>query len=201
MQGKGEQQPVSRRSLLAITSFGLISVLSGTAQARDFVGWGQAPLGWARPRAILSRALSLRHRHTDESLNVVYYENGRYIGGALREISYLLRDFRTDEVKPIDRELLDLLYALRLRLETNQPFEVYSAYRSPQTNAQLRREGVGVAANSMHMYGKAIDISVPNVDNRTLARAAWTLQRGGVGSYRRSRFVHVDVGEVRSWYG
>jgi uncharacterized protein YcbK (DUF882 family) len=200
VQGNGEKQLVSRRSLLGIASIGFIGLISKTAEAQDLVGWGQMSLGWARPRLVLSRSLSLRHRHTDETLDVVYYENGRYIGGALKEISYLLRDFRNDEVKPIDRQLLDLLYALRLKLETKRPFEVYSAYRSPQTNAMLRREGVGVARNSMHMYGKAIDISVPGVDNRYLARAAWTMQRGGVGSYRRSSFVHVDVGEVRSWY-
>lgn len=200
MLGEGKKQPVSRRSLLGAASIGLVGLFSGTSYAKDLVGWGQAPLGWSRPRAVLARSLSLKHRHTDESVNIVYYENGRYIGGALKEISYLLRDHRTDQVMPIDRQLLDLLYALNLKLEANRSFEVYSAYRSPQTNAMLRREGVGVARNSMHMYGKAIDISMPGVDNRYLARAAWTMQRGGVGSYRRSSFVHVDVGEVRSWY-
>ncbi len=118
----------------------------------------------------------------------------------MNEISYFLRDHRNDAVKPIDRELLDLLYALRVKLEINRPFDVYSGYRSPETNARLRREGIGVARNSMHMYGKAIDISMQGVDNRSIARAAWAMQRGGVGSYRRSSFVHLDVGEVRNWY-
>ncbi len=200
MQGKGEIQPLTRRSVVGAASIGLLGLLSGTAHAKDVLGWGYPPLGWSRPRAVLSRSISLRHRHTDESVNLVYYENGRYIGGALNEISYFLRDHRNDAVKPIDRELLDLLYALRVKLEINRPFDVYSGYRSPETNARLRREGIGVARNSMHMYGKAIDISMQGVDNRSIARAAWAMQRGGVGSYRRSSFVHLDVGEVRNWY-
>ena len=97
--------------------------------------------------------------------------------------------------------MLDLLYAVRQRLETDQPFEIYSAYRSPETNALLRREGWGVARNSLHMQGMAIDIGLPGREARDIANCALSLQRGGVGTYRRSTFVHLDVGEVRTWRG
>jgi uncharacterized protein YcbK (DUF882 family) len=145
--------------------------------------------------------LSFRHRHTDEVLNTVYYANGRYIPGALKEVNWLLRDFRSDEVKEIDPRLLDLLYAVHQRLEASQPFEIYSAYRSPATNAMLRREGWGVARNSLHMQGMAVDINLPGWEARHIGNCALSLQRGGVGFYRRSNFVHLDVGEVRTWRG
>ena len=150
---------------------------------------------------MVERSLSFRHRHTDESLTTVYYANGRYIPSALKEVNWLFRDFRSDEIKEIDERLLDLLYAVRQRLETDQAFEIYSAYRSPATNALLRREGWGVARNSLHMQGMAIDIGMPGCESRHIAECALSLQRGGVGTYRRSSFVHLDVGEVRSWRG
>jgi uncharacterized protein YcbK (DUF882 family) len=148
---------------------------------------------------LLERSLSFRHRHTDETLKTTYYADGRYLPGALKEINFLLRDFRNDSIRPIDPQLLDLLYALRVKLETNEHFEIYSAYRSPETNAMLRRTGWGVARNSLHMQGKAVDVSLPGVSARHVTRAALDMQRGGVGSYSGRHFVHLDTGEVRSW--
>lgn len=163
--------------------------------------WGGSGFSWARPKVVVEREISLRHRHTDETLTAVYYANGRYIPGALQDVNWLLRDFRCDEVKEIDPRLLDLLYAVRQRLEVNEPFEVYSGYRSPATNAMLAREGWGVARNSLHMQGMAIDINLPGWEARHIGNCALSLQRGGVGFYARSNFVHLDVGEIRSWRG
>jgi uncharacterized protein YcbK (DUF882 family) len=147
------------------------------------------------------RALSFNNLHTGEKLHAVYWEHGEYVAGGLEQINYILRDYRRDEVKPIDPRLLDLLVALRARLDTSAPFEVISGYRSPVTNAMLRFTTEGVAMHSMHTEGKAIDIHVPGRRLATVRLAALSLHRGGVGYYPRSNFVHVDTGRVRWWVG
>lgn len=155
--------------------------------------------GRARPRAAVTRALAFRHLHTGEALTVEYAQGGTYWPEALTAIDRLLRDFRTGDVRRIDPRLLDLLHALGGRLETRAPFEVISGYRSPTTNAALRRKSEGVAARSLHMVGQAIDIRVPGVRLPALHAAALDLGAGGVGYYPVSNFVHVDTGRVRRW--
>ena len=191
----------SRRRFLAAGIGGAAGLAAAPALARSSEEWMQSRFSWTRPKLIVERDISFRHRHTGETLSIVYYANGRYIPSALREVNWLLRDFRSDEVKEIDPQLLDLLYAVRQRLESNEAYEVYSGYRSPETNARLRSEGWGVARNSLHMQGMAIDIGLPGSASRHVANCALSLQRGGVGTYRRSGFVHLDVGEVRTWRG
>jgi len=147
------------------------------------------------------RAISLHNTHTQESLRAVYWADGVYSQQAFQRISHILRDHRSGEVKPIDRRLLDLLYAIEKALGVSRTFHVISGYRSPVTNARLRERSKGIAKNSLHMYGKAIDIRLPDGDLRELRRAARALGAGGVGYYPRSGFVHVDVGRVRYWEG
>ena len=172
---------------------------------------GVAPMiipgaAWARMRVKTSRhakraqarALSFYNLHTGERLKTVYWEKGAYIPGALDEINYILRDFRQDEVKPIDRDLLDLLVALRDRVHSHAHFEVISGYRSPLTNAMLHAGSEGVSAHSLHMDGRAIDIKIPGRPLSIVCAAARSMQRGGVGYYP-GRFVHVDTGRVRWW--
>jgi uncharacterized protein YcbK (DUF882 family) len=153
---------------------------------------------WRRvdPRA---RKLSFYNLHTGETLTTVYWADGEYVAGALGQINYILRDFRRNEVKSIDARLLDLLYALRLNLDTNAAFHVISGYRSPLTNAMLRSESEGVAAHSLHLKGQAIDLRVPGIELPVVRGAALALRGGGVGYYPRSDFVHVDVGRIRTW--
>ncbi len=155
----------------------------------------------AIPRKPYERLVSFRHMHTDESLNVIYWADGKYVPDALRRINHLLRDHRTGDVKRIDPQLVDLLYAMRRRLETSKPFQVVSGYRSPATNAMLRRNSKRVAKSSYHMEGMAIDIRVPGYEPRVLAKLARGMGAGGVGYYPRTNFVHLDVGPVRSWKG
>ncbi len=145
------------------------------------------------------RALAFYHTHTGERLRTVYWAQGAYIDDGLDEINRILRDHRADEVTRIDPRLLDLLYAIQNRLHTRQPFHVISGYRSPETNASLRRRGIGVAKNSLHMRGKAIDIRVPDHASKQVRRVALALRGGGVGYYPRSNFIHVDTGRVRRW--
>jgi uncharacterized protein YcbK (DUF882 family) len=148
------------------------------------------------------RVLSFFHTHTGERLRTAYCCDGVYQPEALSEINRLLRDFRQNEVKPIDPKLLDLLHELGGTLEVDAPFHIISGYRSPVTNSMLRERGgahTGVASRSLHMVGKAADIRVPGVKLDTLRAAARSLQLGGVGFYPSSNFVHVDTGRVRYW--
>jgi len=145
------------------------------------------------------RSLMFYNLHTGESLSTVYCENGRYVEGALRDINYLMRDFRANEIKPIDPRLLDLLYALNRRLGTQEPFHLISGYRSARTNALLASRSEGVAHHSLHIEGKAADIRVPGRRLWEVWQTSMSMLSGGVGYYPRSDFVHVDVGRVRFW--
>ena len=148
------------------------------------------------------RVLSFFNTHTGERLKAAYCTGGAYQPDALRDLNYILRDFRANEIKPIDPRVFDLLSELGGTLETDQPFHIISGYRSPQTNAMLRERGgngTGVASHSLHMVGQAIDIRVPGVQLESLRNAAKSLKIGGVGFYPDLNFVHVDVGRVRYW--
>ena len=147
----------------------------------------------------VARQLSFRHLHTGERVKSVYWEKGRYIPESLREINRLMRDFRTDQVKPMDPRILDILYALSRRVECTNGFTIIGGYRSPTTNSMLREASAGVAKNSLHLKGQAVDLTLPGCSLANLRRAALSLQAGGVGYYPSSDFLHVDCGPVRSW--
>lgn len=178
----------SRRRFLKNMAYGSLLALAGTnsvnAAFRHFPS---------------HKTLALEHLHTGDKLKLTYYEGGRYLNDALREISFLLRDYHNDYVHPIDTDLLDQLYDLKLSLGINKPFHIVSGYRSPITNAKMRKRSHGVAKNSLHMEGRAIDIRIEGVDTRDIRNAALAMQRGGVGYYERSDFVHLDTGSVRTW--
>lgn len=150
-------------------------------------------------RKIPSKMISLQNTHTGDRLRLTYFERGLYIEDALQEIDYVLRDYHTGDVHPIDPALLDQLYDLKLRLGASRPFNIISGYRSPETNANLRRHSDGVAKNSLHMQGRAVDIRLEGYDVRTIRDAALSMQRGGVGYYSASNFVHLDTGDIRTW--
>jgi uncharacterized protein YcbK (DUF882 family) len=158
-----------------------------------------APLGaaWARP--LEQRSLSFVHTHTGERLSSVYFQDGRYQSAELGRINQLLRDFRTGEVHAIDAGTLDILADLRMLADRDAPYEVISGYRSPQTNAALRRHSSGVAENSLHIQGRAIDVRLSGFPTSRLHQLALTMRRGGVGFYPASDFVHLDNGRVRFW--
>ena len=164
-------------------------------------GLALAPLGLARPAAAFAdaaRMLAFRHTHTGERLSIEYYARGAYFPEALGLIERLLRDFRTGDLHAIDPRLLDTLHALGVACGGGT-FEIISGYRSPKTNAQLRKAGDGVAEHSLHIEGRAIDVRLPGVPTARLRQAAIALGRGGVGYYPQSDFVHLDTGRVRAW--
>ena len=167
-------------------------------------GLALLPLALAVPAARAARGrprtLQFYHTHTSERLSVTYFEDGRYVPDALSAIDHLLRDFRTEQVHAIDPRLLDQLFALTQRCDGRR-YEVISGYRSPKTNAMLRHTTRGVAAHSLHLDGRAIDVRLEGCDTSTLHRAALAMARGGVGFYPRSNFVHLDTGRFRTWGG
>ena len=145
------------------------------------------------------RKLSFYNTHTGENTAAVYWAEGDYLVEGKQEIDEILRDHRTDEIYPIDTDLLDLLYLLQAQVQSNRAFEIISGYRSPATNAALRKKSSGVAKRSYHMQGKAIDVRLPGCELEKLHQAALALRAGGVGYYPGSAFIHVDVGPYRSW--
>lgn len=145
------------------------------------------------------RVLDFAHTHTGERLVVEYFQGGDYVADGLLAVRHFLRDFRTGDAHDIDHRLLDVLFALRQATESTRPFQVISGYRSPATNQMLRQRSEGVAAASLHMEGRAIDIRLADVPLTALRQSALALQQGGVGFYPASNFVHVDTGRVRWW--
>jgi uncharacterized protein YcbK (DUF882 family) len=146
-----------------------------------------------------TRSLAFENLHTGEKLHVEYWSGGTYVPDALGAVNRILRDFRTGDVYPIEPTLLDVLDTVRAKLGTVSPIQVISGYRSPATNTKLHDASSGVAANSLHMRGMAIDIRIAGQALPTVRAAALSLRAGGVGYYPRSDFVHVDVGRVRTW--
>jgi uncharacterized protein YcbK (DUF882 family) len=187
---------------------GEISMSEKKITRRKFISMGLITMAAAlMPHEIFAadifteRKLSFYNVYTHEKLEIVYWENGHYIQDALSRINYIFRDIRTGKVKAISTDLLDLLFAVQQRLRSKEPFHIISGYRTPQSNAILRRIKKGVAKNSLHMYGKAVDVRLPGYSINALRRVAVSLHRGGVGYYPRSKFVHIDVGKVRYWRG
>jgi len=147
------------------------------------------------------RELAFYHTHTGKRLEVVYWRDGVYDDSALAEINNFLSDFRTGDIVEMDPELLDLIYEVRESLDSDGTYQVVSAYRSPKTNEMLRTASAssGVARKSQHILGKAIDVRLEGVPTTRLRDTAIALQRGGVGYYEASNFVHMDTGRVRRW--
>ena len=180
---------------------------------RDFLHAGAVALlgagvasqpSWARCAPLAGgevRKAVLHNLHTGDRFNEVYFEGGRYVPQALAEAMKVLRDWRNGEEHVMDPRLFDALHAISTRLETDRPFQIISGYRSPRTNAMLHARSSGVASNSQHTFGKAVDVRVEGVDLRQLHQAALRTAAGGVGFYPVSNFVHVDVGRVRTWNG
>jgi uncharacterized protein YcbK (DUF882 family) len=183
----GLKRPLKRRSFLklATVSVGLI------ATNPSFAG--------IKPDK--ERFLNLYNPRLDGSFKSVYWTpNEGYITEALKEISWVLRDHRNNQVKDFDPELLDQMYFLRLKMDSQKnPLHVVSGYRSPDTNEMLRRKSKRVAKNSFHMHAKAVDIYMPKRSVSMLHRAALSMNAGGVGYYPRSNFIHIDTGPVRTW--
>ena len=146
-----------------------------------------------------TRTLSFHNTHTGENLTATFKVNGRYNEDGLAKINHVLRDFRENQTITIDPHLIDLVWEVYREVEATEPIQIVCGYRSPQTNEMLRRRSSGVAKFSQHMLGKAMDFFIPGVSLEKLREIGLRAQRGGVGFYPSSNFVHMDTGSVRHW--
>lgn len=176
-----------RRHLLRRSA--LVAAVAGIAVARP----ARAALGGAR-------SLALEHTHTGERIERVFAVDERYDDTALAALNHFLRDHYTGEASRIDPRLFDQLHRLRQLLGGGRAFQVISGYRCPATNTRLRAtRGGGVARQSLHVEGRAIDVRLPGTALADLRDAALALRAGGVGFYAHQQFVHLDTGRVRNW--
>jgi uncharacterized protein YcbK (DUF882 family) len=150
-------------------------------------------------KRIDTHPLTLYHTHTGENLRINYSPIKGCSSITLHKVNEFLRDFRTEQVHPIDPELLEILCRIQLISGSTGIFEIISGYRSPETNSVMHQKSSGVAQNSLHMQGKAIDIRMSDVPTRKIRHIATLLRRGGVGYYAQSDFVHIDTGDFRTW--
>jgi uncharacterized protein YcbK (DUF882 family) len=202
-----------RRTFLGLAAGASIATLSGVVSLQRSFAETAPALRPALPATLRStttapmpalddvRRAFIHNLHTGETLDAVYWENGKYVPDALAEAMRVMRDWRDGREHVMDPRLFDVLHSVRGKLEVNRPFQLISGYRSPATNAALHAESGQVAAHSQHLIGRASDIRVEGVQLANLHRAALSLGAGGVGFYPQSDFVHVDVGPVRQWSG
>ena len=178
---------------------GILAAVSGNVPAV----WGEATGSReaAGSAAGTSKRIALRNVHTDEKVDLTFYRGDSYVPNALTSIQKVLRDWRNNDEHAIDPQLMDYLYEVARTIGVEPVFSVISGYRSPQTNAQLHERSSGVASHSLHMEGRAIDVRLAGVNCADLAQHALDMQRGGVGYYRQSDFVHLDTGRFRTWKG
>lgn len=145
------------------------------------------------------RRLCLYNLHTKEDIDIAYWKNGEYIHDALNQLNYIFRDHYNGSIQTIDPGLFDFLFAIQQKIQSSEPFHLISGYRSKSTNERIRKQKGTAARKSLHIYGKAADIRLPDHKLKILRKAAYQLKGGGVGYYPKSNFVHVDVGRVRFW--
>jgi uncharacterized protein YcbK (DUF882 family) len=178
-----------------------LRALGGGTIALGLLHAGTGPAFAAAAPPPGTRRLVLHNTHTNETVRAAFCVDGRYCADGLARIDRVLRDHRSGDVHPIDRNLLEFLHEVAERTGREPEFEVISGYRSPASNAMLRARSGGVARRSLHMDGRAIDVRLVGYDLAHLRDAALAMERGGVGYYRASRFVHLDTGRVRTWAG
>ena len=167
----------------------LVSIIAGC------VAWPIAAR--AVPRAPTLRRLRLVNAHTGETFDGAYRDDDGPIPRVVDELCVFFRDFHCGAVTQMDVGVFDFLANVLDAVGENKA-TILSAYRTPETNAMLARTMFGVAENSQHIYGRALDISVASRLAEAMA-AARAMRRGGVGWYPHSDFIHLDTGPVRNW--
>lgn len=181
-----EKLDANRRKLLALGGAALGAALLPTSAF--------ATLSTPRPRI-----LTLNNLNTGETIKAEFFDGRGYIQDELARLNHFFRDYRANKVKTIDPQLFDQLFRLQGLLGTRKPVQLISGYRSPVTNNNLRAHSRGVAKNSYHTKGQAMDFHIEGIALSNVRKAALAMGAGGVGYYPRSNFVHIDTGPVRNW--
>jgi uncharacterized protein YcbK (DUF882 family) len=181
---------ISRRGLLG--AFAATALIAAPTYSHAF--------GFLRGAGDIRR-IKMYSGRTGESIDTIYWVDGDYIKEALAEINHFMRDWRTGTSVNMDARTVDIMAASHNLMNVSEPYMLLSGYRSPKTNAMLRSKSGGVAKNSLHMKGQAADLRLKSRSIAQMSKAASACASGGVGSYSRSNFVHMDCGPVRSWRG
>jgi len=148
-----------------------------------------------------TRTITMHHIHTGEDITITYKREGRYDDAALAKLNWFLRDWRRGQETKMDPRLIDLVWEVQRESNSNEAIQVVCGYRSPETNAMLRRRSEGVARFSQHILGRAMDFYIPGIKLEQVREIGLRLARGGVGFYPESGtpFVHMDVAGIRMW--
>ncbi|WP_108852289.1 YcbK family protein [Albidovulum aquaemixtae] len=187
---------MTNHSTLSFTRRGLLGAFAATAVAA--APTCSSAFGLLRGAGDVRR-IRMYSGRTGESIDTIYWIEGKYIPEAMNEITYFMRDWRSDATRTIDARTIDIAAAAHRLLDVGEPYMLLSGYRTPQTNALLRSRSRGVAKNSLHMSAQAADLRLRSRSVSQMFRAAAACEAGGVGKYSRSNFVHMDCGPVRSW--
>jgi uncharacterized protein YcbK (DUF882 family) len=183
------------RRHLRVSSLSCVAGLSALAFSFSAVGVSDAAADAD------TRTISMHHVHSGEDITITFKKNGRFDDEALKKLNWFLRDWRRNEPTKMDPRLIDIVYEVWRDVGARNPVSVIGGYRAPATNDMLRRRSKGVARNSQHTLGHAIDFYIPGTSLEEMRIAGLRLQRGGVGYYPTSGspFVHLDTGSVRHW--
>ncbi|SFT54555.1 Uncharacterized conserved protein YcbK, DUF882 family [Kosakonia arachidis] len=176
----------NRRKLLALGGVALGAAMLPTQAF--------ATLSTPRPRI-----LTLNNLNTGESIKAEFFDGRGYIQDELAKLNHFFRDYRANKIKTIDPQLFDHIFRLQVLLGTRKPVQLISGYRSVDTNNELRAHSRGVAKQSYHTKGQAMDFHIEGISLSNIRKAALSLRAGGVGYYPSSNFVHIDTGPVRHW--
>jgi len=179
---------VSRREFLKLTGSSLVVAVCTPSIAQ--ASYPDEP-----------RVLAMNNLHTGETLESRYFNGHRYVRSELKRLNHICRDFRRNEIYPMDKKLFDQISQIQSLIGCEAEVQIISGYRSPATNQMLRNGSSGVAKKSYHMQGRAFDFRLDGVSLKKVHEAALSLKAGGVGYYPRSGFVHIDTGPVRRWQG
>ncbi|MDQ2081949.1 DUF882 domain-containing protein [Xanthobacteraceae bacterium Astr-EGSB] len=193
---------VSARSPLWITEFPRLARCLGLARCAGLAAVALLLGGQSLQNAAANgdtRTISFRHIHTGETATITYKREGRYDNAGLKQINHIMRDWRRDEEVRMDPRVIDIIWEVNREVDGRSAIEIICGYRAPATNQMLRKRSRGVAQFSQHTLGRAVDFHIPGVPLEAVRNAGLRLQRGGVGFYPSSKFVHLDVGSVRHW--
>ena len=187
-QTTGTPASMTRRGLLGAFAATAVTAAPTYSNAAGFLRGG-GDIG----------SVKMHNARTGETMESVYWVEGDYVREALAEINFFFRDWRRNEVKAVDNRTIDIIAATHRLVDSREPFLLLSGYRSPATNAMLRRRSSGVAKYSLHLEAQAADVRLSSRSVSQVSRAAASCGAGGVGRYSGSNFTHVDCGDVRTW--